>query len=83
MEKINQIPSLNKKARSFLLEHCVSKRGAEVMAFSFTGYINSNDVEDKTLIRISGKWFIHSTHERIVSISGNVDSFHLTKNTLI
>lgn len=83
MEKVNQIPSLNKKARKFLLDHCISKRGVEVMAFGFNGYINGNNVNDITLIRLAGKWVIHSTHENVLSISGEVESFHLTKNTLI
>ena len=80
--KVNQIQGLNRQARKFLLEHCVSKRGVEIMAYGFTGYINSNEVEDVTLIRLGGKWEVFRSHEPIFSVNGNVEFFVMTENTI-
>ena len=80
--KVNQTIGLNRKARKYLLEHCVSKRGAEIMAFGFNGFINGNEVEDVTLIRESSKWKVFRTNEEILSISGIIDSFSMTRNTI-
>lgn len=81
--KVNQTNGLNRKARTFLLEHCISKRGAEIMAFGFTGFLNGNEVEDVTLIRENSKWKVFRTNELILSISGIIDSFSMTKNTVL
>ena len=81
--KINQIKGLNRQARKFLLEHCVSKRNAEVMAFWFNGYINGQEVEDETLIRESGKWYTFRNRIPIQSIYGEVEGFNLTRNTIL
>ena len=80
--KINQITGLNILARKFLLEHCISKRGAEVMVFDFCGFINGQYLDRVSLIRTNSKWEVLSTKERILTISGIADSFSLTKNTL-
>jgi len=81
--KVNQINGLNRKARKYLLDHCVSKRGAEVMAFSFEGFINGKEVEDVTLIRQDSKWKVFSSNEQILSISGIIDCFSVTRNTIL
>lgn len=81
--KVNQINGLNRKARKFLLDHCVSKRGAEVIAFDFTGFINGNEVENETLIRENSKWRIFNSSEMIQSIRGKIDSFSMTRNTIL
>jgi hypothetical protein len=83
MTKVNQITGLNKKARTFLLEHCVSKKGAEVMAYTFKGFINGQEVNDITLIRKESKWEIFATKEAIQSINGTVEFFAMTKNTVL
>lgn len=80
--KVNQTNSLNRKARKYLLDHCVSKRGAEVMLFGFTGYLNGNEVEDTTLIRVNSKWEVFRTSEKVLSINGIADSFSLTRNSI-
>ena len=80
---INQITGLNRKARKFLLEHCVSKRGVEIMSFGFSGYINGETYENGTLIRYSGKWEVFQTKEQIMSICGEIDCFNMTKNTIL
>jgi hypothetical protein len=79
---VAQTNGLNRQARKFLLENCISKRGAEVIAFGFSGYLNGQEVEDITLIRETSKWSVLSTREKIVSINGEMDSFSLTKNSL-
>ena len=76
------LTTLNKKAREFLLDHCVSRRGAEVMAFGFTGYINGESHENTTLIRRAGNWEVFETSETINSLKGDIYSFSLTNNTL-
>lgn len=81
--KVNQTNGLNRKARKYLLDHCVSKRGAEIMAFGFTGFLNGNEVEDVTLIRESSKWKVFRTNEQILSIYGIIDSFSMTRNTVL
>ena len=80
--KINQTNSLNRKARKYLLSNCVSKRGAEVMLFGFSGYLNGNEVEDITLIRRSSGWGVFGTFEKVLSINGEADSFSLTRNSI-
>lgn len=80
---INQIKGLNRKARAFLLDHCVSRRGVEVMAFNFNGYINGQTFENTTLIRINSKWQVFSTKECIISIYGEIDCFNMTRNTIL
>jgi transposase-like protein len=80
--KINQINGLNRKARKFLLSNCVSKRAAEVMAYGFNGYINGENHEDETLIRVKGKWQVCSTGEKIISIGGEICFFSVTENTI-
>lgn len=79
---INQKNSLNRKARRFLLSHCISKRGAEVMFYGFDGYLNGDIVQNATLIRRNGKWEVFSTSETVLSINGEADGFSLTKNSL-
>ena len=75
---ITQINGLNKRARTYLLSNCVSKRGAEVMLFGFNGYLNGIEAEDLTLIRKNSKWEVLSTSENIVSINGEAAFFLLT-----
>lgn len=75
--------SLNKKAKAFLLDHCVSVKNAEVMAFGFTGFINSNELKDVTLIRENGDWRIFNSLEQVLSINGTIDCFSLTRNTIL
>jgi hypothetical protein len=82
-QAINQLNSLNRKARVFLLDHCVSKKGAEIMAIGFIGYINGQYVEDTTLIRYSGQWQVFATHEAVVTIAGEIDCFFMTRNTVL
>jgi len=81
--KVNQISGLNKKARTFLLEHCVSKKGVEVMAYRFTGYINGEFKDDVTLIRRDYKWTIYQSSENILSINGVLEFFAMTRNTIL
>ena len=81
--KVNQISGLNKKARTFLLEHCVSKKGVEVMAYRFTGYINGEFKNDVTLIRRDYKWTIYQSSENILSINGVLEFFAMTRNTIL
>lgn len=81
--KVNKISGLNRKARKFLLEHCISKRGVEVMAWRFTGYINGEVKEDVSLIRRDSKWQIYATREIILSIYGDIAFFTLTRNTIL
>lgn len=81
--KINQIIGLNRKARTFLLENCISKRGVEVMVFGFIGYINGEYVENITLIRKFGSWERFDTKEQILSISGKAETFNMTRNTIL
>lgn len=80
--QVNQVNSLNRKARKYLLSHCVSKRGAEVMLFGFNGYLNGQEVEGVTLIRKNSKWEVFNTYEKVLSINGNADSFSLTRNSI-
>lgn len=75
----NQIAGLNRQARKYLLENCISKRGFEVIAWGFTGYLNSNEVEGVTLIRIKSKWKVFNTNELILSIKGEIDFFSIPK----
>lgn len=79
---INQINSMNRKARKFLLSHNISKKGAEVALVSFTGYINGNYVKEVTLMRLNGKWEIFATHEKVQSICGEAYAFFLTAGSL-
>jgi hypothetical protein len=79
---INQLNGLNRKARNFLLDHCVSKKGAEIMAIGFAGYINGQYYEGTTLIRYDGQWQVFATHEAVVTISGEIDCFCMTINTV-
>jgi len=81
--KVNQISGLNKKARTFLLEHCVSKKGVEVMVYRFTGYINGEFKDDVTLIRRDYKWTIYQNSENILSINGVLEFFAMTRNTIL
>ena len=83
MIQVNQIRGLNKKARKFLLEHCVSKRGVEVIASNFTGYINGITFENVDLIREGGKWRVFGYSLQIESLGGSVEYFSLTKNTIL
>lgn len=83
--EINNLKSLNKKAREFLLEHCVSKRGAEIIVYNFTGYINSNYFEKVDLIRKQSKWYFFATNfnrEQILGLGGEIEGFCLTRNTI-
>lgn len=80
--RINQTNSLNRKARKYLLSNCVSKRGAEVMLFGFSGYLNGNEVDDIALIRENSKWKVFSTSEKVLSINGEARSFSLTRNSI-
>lgn len=80
--KVNQISGLNRQAKKFLLENCVSRKGVEVMASGFTGYINGQNFENVTLIREYGKWIVFKDKEYIQSIYGDVNCFLLTKKTL-
>jgi len=80
--KINQLQGLNRKARIFLLANCVSKRGVEVMAWGFNGFLNGNDVQNLTLIRENGKWIVFNTKELILSLKGIINYFQTTKNTI-
>lgn len=86
MGEIKNINSLNRQARKYLLEHCVSKRGAEVIVNNFSGYINSDYVSDIELIRRKSKWFTFSyggfDEKLILSLSGNHDGFSMTRNTI-
>lgn len=79
---INQINGLNRKARVFLLDNCVSVKGAEVMVYGFTGHVNGEGVEDITLIREKSKWKVFGTDEIILSINGNAEFFNMTENTI-
>ncbi len=81
--KVNQINGLNRKARTFLLDHCVSKKGVEVMVFNFSGFINGQEYKNETLIRVNGKWEIFKTKEQVLSIGGEIDCFSMTKNTIL
>ncbi len=85
--KINQLIGLNKQARHFLLENCISKRAADIMACGFSGYLNGIEVNDKIdLIRENGKWrAIGSIIEygKIVSLKGDIDCFFLLRSTVI
>lgn len=80
--KISSKQSLNKKARAFLLDHCISKRAADILAGSFTGYINGDFREDVTLHRQSGKWEITLKKESILSINGELEGFYLLKSSI-
>ena len=80
--KLNQINSLDRKARKFLLENCVSKNGAEIKLFGFNGYLNGDEVKDITLIRKNSKWEVFNTTEKVLSISGMGNLFSLTRNTI-
>lgn len=81
--KVNQIKGLNRQARKFLKENCVSKRGVEVMALGFKGYMNGIERINVALIRKDGCWIMFSTDEKILSINGSVDCFSTTKNTIL
>lgn len=81
--KINQINGLNRKARTYLLDHCVSRRGAEVVAYGFTGYLNGDWVDDAILIRRSSKWYNFNSNERVFSLKGELENgFSMTRNTI-
>lgn len=73
---------LNRKARKFLLQHCVSKRNAEIIAYDFSGFLNSNDVNNLELIREHGKWRVFGSMDKILSLKGDIDCFFLTRNTI-
>lgn len=81
--KINQITSLNRQARQYLLDYCISKKGVEIMAFGFTGYINGEKYESITLIRKNNKWQIFTNSQLIQSIKGTLNQFSMTRNTLL
>lgn len=80
--KVNQIEGINRKARKFLMDNLCSKRGAEVMAYGFSGYLNSNEVENITLIRRNSKWYVSgSAGERVHGLKGSIEFFITTENT--
>jgi hypothetical protein len=85
MESIKNIRALNRKARKYLLEHCVSRRAAEVIAHDFTGYINSNYYENVSLIRKNGKWRLFGQYfdGYINGLGGEFDGFSMTRNTIL
>ena len=83
--KVNNKSDLNRKARAFLLDHCISKRSAEILCHGFSGYINGDRHENVSLIREKGVWstFGCAYREQVLSLSGKVESFHLTRNTIL
>ena len=75
--KINQLTGLNRQAKKFLLDNNISAKKIRIMAFGFKGYINGEWVDDLSLIRKGGKWFIFRYNEPVLSISGNINYFYL------
>lgn len=82
---VNNKADLNKKAKAFLLDHCISKRSAEILCHGFTGYINGDYHQNVSLIRENGVWstFGCAYREQVLSLCGKVESFHLTRNTIL
>lgn len=74
--------TLNIKARLFLLDHCVSKRAADILVSNFTGYVNGDYVEGATLMRIDGVWYVGSHGPIIKTLGGNAYAFHLVRTTI-
>lgn len=75
MIKINQIPGLNRQARKFLLENCISVRNYPVTGWGFTGYINSNWFDNIRIERTTKGWIVCSTEEPILGIKGELEFF--------
>ena len=75
--KINQLPSLNRQARKFLLNNCISTKSADVNAFFFTGYLNGESVERTSLKRVDGQWM--NGDNFVLSLEGELGMFGLVK----
>ncbi len=56
--KTSSTSSLNRHARSYLLNNCISRKMFPVAVFGFTGYVNGFPVEDAYLYREQGEWRI-------------------------
>jgi len=76
------INTLNSKVRTFLLEHCISKRGADAIAV-VSGFINSDEVKELVIERRDGKWYSVSTGQLVLSACITIDCLHLSKTTLV
>ena len=80
--KISNLNNLNKAARAFLMENYISKKGYPVRVLGFTGYINSNNVDNVSIERtVKGGWIVCHTEEQILSLAGEIGCFSLIFNS--
>ena len=74
--------SLNIQANKFLMSNCISRKNSEVKAARFTGDINGCHATNVNLIRKYGRWFVLGFDDQILTLGGELESFHLTRNSL-